>query len=190
MKYLFIALLLFTSNSFAQDSDIENYVHKLMNESLSVLNDESTTHESKTNKVRQMLSENMDTSWMGRFTLGRMIRSISEADASNFINIYHSYVINSYARTVSLYKGEKVTIDDVQKMDDEFSIVKTQVHKSDGNFINVNYLVHQINHEYKVCDVITEGISLINAQKAEYGSVIASSGINALTEELKSKTKN
>ena len=190
MKYLLLAIIFFSGTAFAEDPNIESYVHNLMNKSLAVLNDESTPHEAKTTKVRQMLSDNMDTNWMGRFTLGRIIRTLSEQEASNFLTTYKDYVINSYARAVSLYKGEKVTIASVQKMDDEFSIVMTQVHKSDGNLINVNYLVHQLDGKYKVCDVITEGISLINSQKAEYGSVIASSGINALVEDLKNKTKN
>ena len=189
MKYLLIAIIFFSGTAFAGDSNIENYVHKLMNESIAVLNDTSISHEAKTNKVRDMLSSNMDTNWMARFTLGRIIRTLSEAQTSNFIDVYHSYVISSYARAVSLYKGEKVEIVSVQKMDEEFSIVKTQVHKSDGNLINVNYLVHELAGQYKVCDVITEGISLINSQKAEYGSVITGNGIDALIEDLKNKTK-
>ena len=190
MKYLLIAILFLSGTAFAGDSNIENYVHKLMNESLAVLNNDSMSHEAKTTKVRQMLDNDMDTNWMGRFTLGRIIKTLSETQATSFITTYRSYVINSYARAVSMYKGEKVEIISVQKMDEEFSIVKTQVHKSDGNLINVNYLVHELNGQFKVCDVITEGISLINSQKAEYGSVIAGSSIDTFIEDLINKTNH
>ena len=189
IKYLFAVILFVSGTAFAAESNIEQYVHKLMNESVDVLNNDKLDQAAKTTKVRQMLSENMDTQWMARFTLGRIIKTLSEAQASKFIAVYKDYVINTYARAVSQYKGEKVSIVSVQKMDEEFSIVSTQVHKNDGNIINVNYLVQEVSGTYKVCDIITEGISLVNSQKAEYGSVIASQGADALIEELKSKTK-
>lgn len=188
LRYLLIIILFINNNSFADDTEIQNYVHTLMNKSLNVLNDQTTDLSTKTSQVKSMLASNMDTNWMARFTLGRIIKSLSDKEVTDFINTYNNYVISSYAKTVSLYKGEKVEILSVQNMDDEFSIVKTQVHKNDGNFINVNYLVHKVSGQYKVCDVITEGISLINSQKAEYGSVIASSSISSLISDLKQKT--
>lgn len=190
MKKLLLAILLFSNAAFATESNIENYVHKLMNESISVLNDSTLNQNAKTAKVRTMLANHMDTTWMARFTLGRIIKTISETQASSFIETYQNYVISTYARAVSQYKGEKVEIISVEKMDEEFAIVKTQVYKSDGNVINVNYLVQEEKPgHYKVCDVITEGISLINSHKAEYGSIIASQGIDALIDSLKQKTK-
>jgi len=190
MNKLLLAIIFVSGSVFAGESDIENYVHQLMNESINVLNDTTIDQNTKTSKVRAMLASNMDTNWMARFTLGRIIKTISDTEASKFIDTYQNYVISTYARAVSQYKGEKVEIQSVQKMDEEFSIVQTQVHKSDGNVINVNYLVKETKSgEYKVCDVITEGISLINSHKAEYGSIIASQSINALIETLVQKTK-
>ena len=189
MKYLLISILFFANVAMADDTAIQTYVHKLMNESLAVLNDSNMDHQAKTTKVKEMLANNMDSTWMARFTLGRLIKTLDESQASSFITVYKSYVISSYANAVSQYKGEKVEIQSVQNMDEEFSIVKTEVYKSDGNTINVNYLVHKVDGQYKVCDVITEGISLINSERSEYTSVIASQGINALIEDLRNRTK-
>lgn len=188
MKYFLIIILFLSSNAFADKLDVDSYVHKLMNDSLEILNDTNISQSNKSLKISKMLAENMDTEWMGRFTLGRLIRTVSESQASAFLSTYKNYVITNYSKTLTLYKGEKVEVQDAQKMNEEFSIVKTQVYKSDGNVINVNYLVHKVDGNFKVCDVITEGISLINSQKAEYGSIIAGSGIEKLITELKAKT--
>lgn len=189
IQRLLIAVIFFANVAVADDADMQTYVHKLMNESLAVLNDDTLDHHAKTGKVKEMLAANMDATWMARFTLGRLIKTSTEAQANNFIEVYKLYMISSYANAVSQYKGEKVEIDAVQNMGEEFSIVKTRVCKSDGNTINVNYLVHKVDGQYRVCDVITEGISLINSQRAEYSSVIASQGIDVLIEDLRNKTK-
>lgn len=190
IKTLLLAITLFSGTAFASENNIKNYVDRLMNDSIAVLNDKAINHDAKTTKVRKMLSDNMDTNWMGRFTLGRLIKTISPTQASDFLSTYNDYVIQNYAQAVSLYKGEKVEIQSVEKMDEQFSIVKTQLNKSDGNIIMVNYLVRsETPGQYKVCDIITEGISLVNSHKAEYGSIIASEGIDSLITNLKQKTQ-
>jgi phospholipid transport system substrate-binding protein len=195
MKYFAIFILLISNVALATGNKqkegnpgIQEYVHKLMNASIQVLKNDQISSDEKTSKVRSMLSENMDTTWMGKFTLGRTIKTTPEDIISKFVLVYNKYVLTNYARAVSQYKGEKVEIQTVQGMDDNFSIVKTQVIKSDGNVINVNYLVHELpNSSYKVCDIITEGISLINSQRAEFTGVIASQGIDSLIEDLKQR---
>lgn len=193
IKRLFLSIiLLFAGNAIADNADnpgMQAYVHKLMNESLAILNDDTLDNKTKTNKVKQMLSENMDSSWMARFTLGRGIKAFSPEEVKAFIEAYKSYMISSYASAVSQYKGEKVEIKAVQDMNKEFSVVKTQIIKDDGNVINVDYLVHSVSGKFEVCDVITEGISLINSQKSEYDGMIASKGIGALTQDLKSRSQ-
>lgn len=182
-------ILLCATNVMADNTAIQAYVHKLMSDSLTVLNDDKLSIDDKTAKVRTLLAQNMDTTWMAKFALGRGIKALSPAEVSSFVTVYKSYIINSYASAVSQYKGEKVEVKAVQDMNSEFAVVKTQVIKADGNVINVDYLVHNVAGKFEVCDVTTEGISLVNSQKSEYSSVIASKGIAALTEDLKQKTK-
>ncbi|MEY3197493.1 MAG: hypothetical protein RLZZ59_864 [Pseudomonadota bacterium] len=190
MRYslvLFLALII-SQVSFADDSKIESYVQNLVNDSLNVLKDDKISSNDRTTKIRNMLANNMDTTWMGKFTLGRIIKTLSESEINTFISTYKSFVLNSYAKAVSQYHGENVQIKHVQTMDEGFSIVQTQVIKGDGNVINVNYLVHNSDNTYKVCDIITEGISLINSQRAEFMGVIASKGIDSLISDLKQRT--
>ena len=188
IKTLLLAVTLFAGSAFADDSNIKNYVDKLMNDAIATLN-ENGNIDSKTSKIREMLANNIDTNWMGRFTLGRLIKTISPSQASDFLSTYNDYVLRTYSNSVRLYKGEKVKIQSVEKMDEQFSIVKTQLNKSDGNIIMINYLVREEQSgQYKVCDIITEGISLVNSHKAEYGSIIASEGIDSLIMHLKQKT--
>ena len=57
--------------------------------------------------------------------------------------------------------------------------------------IKVDYLVHKINSNkedpYRIGDIITEGISILNSQQAEFHSVISSRGIESLIDELNNR---
>ena len=57
--------------------------------------------------------------------------------------------------------------------------------------LKVDYLVRKYDQDgeikYLIGDVITEGISMLNSQKAEFASVITSQGIDILISELKKR---
>lgn len=189
LKKILLLILLFSHEICAAEKSIEEYINNLMNNAFAVLHDSNLPQNQKIPKVEKMLHDNLDTKWMAKFTLGRMIKTLEEKQINDFVDTYSKYIIHSYASAVSLYKGEVVKIQEVIKIDEEFSIVKTTIHKNEGSIINVDYLVITSKSGYKVCDVITEGISLINSQKAEYTNMIASQGIEHLLKELQSKLK-
>ncbi len=189
---ILLAITFTISNVFADDkldaNNVENYVHILMNQSLSILNDSKIPANLKSQKVRAMLSKNLDGEWMAKFSLGREVKALSPGDVGRFIAAYTKYVVNSYASAVNGYKGEKIEIKSVNSLNDGFFMVKTQVVKTDGNVINVEYLAHSVGKEYKVCDIVTEGISLVNSQRSEFSGVLGNEGINALISELEKRT--
>ena len=40
---------------------------------------------------------------------------------------------------------------------------------------------------YKVADIITEGVSILNSQQSEFNNIISNQGIDALIDDLKGK---
>jgi phospholipid transport system substrate-binding protein len=190
-KYIlnFLLVIFFSvSNAFAEEPEVEKYVHTLITDSLVILNDTTATGQAKKLKVRTMLAQNLDVVWMGKFSLGREVKTLAADKLQKFLEIYTKYVVSSYANAVSAYKGEKVKVKSVNTLSSDFFMVKTNVIKGGGNVINVDYLVHKVSGDYKVCDIITEGISLVNSQRSEYSGIIGNTGIDNLTSELAKRT--
>ena len=176
------------SGTFAAEVGVEKYVYTLITDSLDILNESKIDTQAKSQKVRVMLAKNLDAVWMGRFTLGRAVKTMEADKLEKFLDTYTKYVVNSYANAVSSYKGEKVDVKSVDTLSGDFFMVKTQVKKADGNVIKVDYLVHNVNGSYKVCDIITEGISLVNSQRSEYIGIVGNTGIDNLINELTNRT--
>lgn len=57
--------------------------------------------------------------------------------------------------------------------------------------MKIDYLIHKLENEtknpYRIGDIITEGISVLNSQQSEFNGVISSREIDALITELKQK---
>ncbi|MES2215202.1 MAG: ABC transporter substrate-binding protein [Pseudomonadota bacterium] len=188
---LFVLLLAFQSPSYAADKDIGGFVDNLMNSFFSITKSTQLTESQKVQKARDLLEANLDFDWMGKFVLGRNRRDMKDKDLKDFLQVYKLYLVNTYADAVRSYKGEAVVVKNVYHLSDDEYVVKTTINKLDQDPISVHYLVRRSANKqdpYKVFDVVTEGVSMISSQQAEFGSIIGSSGIRVLIEDLKKKT--
>lgn len=190
---LFIVLLVFAAPSArANEAALSNYVNTLMTQFLSVAKDSSLSEDAKTKKVRGMLKTNLDFDWMGKFALGRYRRGLSAEQVSSFIDVYRHYLTKTYSGAVRAYKGEKIEVKGVQKISEKEFVVKTLIIKNAQESLSVDYLVREFGGggkvSYKVFDVVTENVSMINSQQAEFGGILSSGGIDQLKTDLAAKT--
>ena len=190
---LFAALLIFSLVSVADDA-IGSYVDRLINSFFAITKDATLNEHDKITKASAVLEDNMDFKWMGSFVLGRYRRTMSPAEIDNFVAIYKGYLICTYAGAVKEYKGEKIDVKGVRPLEENEYVVKTAVSAGPNKEpMSIDYMVRQYPNDkatvYKVFDIVTEGVSLISSQQSEFGSVIGSSGIAALEDHLKEKTR-
>jgi len=175
------------------DSQVEQYVDTLVEKVSTMLSDPAISEEQKVKKSRQLMAENLDLEWMAKYSLGRHRKELDMPQLKDFTKIYSSYVIKTYSDLVRNYKGQKAVIKKVSNLDDAEYIVKTEVIQNGQPSIKVDYLVRDVGAgkgkkvALKISDVITEGVSIINSQQAEFNSMISNGGIDALITELKKK---
>lgn len=172
---------------------LRDYVTTLINEGYELFNDPTITKIEREKKVEKLLRENLYLEWMAKYSLGRHRRTLSKEKIAEFVEVYSKFVVKAYVDLTQHYKGETATLKAVRKFDDDMFIVYLEIEKPGSNSpIRVDYLVHQImkkngNFSFMVADIITEGISILNSQQAEFNSIITNQGIDALIANLKEK---
>jgi phospholipid transport system substrate-binding protein len=193
---LFIVINSFFIYSYSAEgnAELKIYIDKLIAEVSKVLNDQSANEGAKIAKSQDLLVSNLDLSWMAKYTLGRYRKGLTQSQIDNFIQIYSKYVTISYTDLVKNYKGEQWKIVNIHKIDEDSFIVTMTITKSQNQpTIKVEYFVRQVQnnnqHVYKVSDIITEGVSMINSQQAEFTNILENSGFDALITQLKNKHK-
>ena len=194
--FLFIILNMIAVSSYSTEHypELKLYIDGLVGDVSKVLNDPNVTEVAKITKSQDLLVSNLDLEWMARYTLGRYKRGLDQSQIDNFTQIYSKYITASYTDLVKNYKGEQCKVVNINKIDEAEFIVKMEITKSQGQPpIKVEYFVRQVqnNHQYiyKISDIITEGISMINSQQAEFINILENSGFDALITELKKKYK-
>jgi phospholipid transport system substrate-binding protein len=191
-----ILIFLFTlsTTQASQDADdLKIYVEQLINKGYNIFNDSTLSDTEKNIKARELIGSHLHVDWMANYTLGRYRRNLPPETLKKFITVYSQFVIKAYADLSSSYSGEKAVLQSIRKIEDDMFIVNMEILRPSGQpSIKVDYLVHKINSDkknpYRIGDIITEGISILNSQQAEFLSVISNRGIEALIDELHNRT--
>ena len=190
-----ILIFLFTISTAqaSQDTnDLKIYVEQLINRSYTIFNDSTLSDTEKNIKVRELIGSHLHLDWMANYALGRYRRNLPPETLKKFVKVYSRFVIKAYADLSSSYSGEKAILKNIRKIEDDMFIVNMEILRPSGQPpIKVDYLVHKINSNkedpYRISDIITEGISMLNSQQAEFHSVISSRGIDSLIDELNNR---
>lgn len=188
-------LVLYIPSAFggqAKEADIRNYVDDLLDKSYKIINDKSLSSDQKVSRSSALVKSNLHLDWMANYALGRNKRSLSAGKVKEFTDVYSKFVVRAYAELVRDYSGEKANIKNIKKVDEYMYIVEMEIVKPDSpDPIRIEYLVHKIEgskqEPYKVADIITEGVSILNSQQAEFNSIISTQGIDGLIADLKNK---
>ena len=130
----------------------------------------------------------LDFNWMGDFILGKHKKTITEEEINKFIEEYSKFLIRNYLSVLHYYTGDNYKIVSIEKQkNSSIYIVQTTVKYDNDKLIKNNFRIVEKNGKYYITDIITEGISFINAQRSEVNSLITSKGFDKFLEELKTR---
>jgi phospholipid transport system substrate-binding protein len=191
---ILLSIIFFVSpvQASGDTEELKKYVENLIDEGYKLVHDKNITAVERHKKSSILIRSHLYLDWMAKYTLGRNRRVISSQKVEEFTRIYSKFVVKVYADLSSNYNGEKAVLKNVKQIDDDMFIVNLEIVRPSGQQpIKIDYLVHKLNNKtkepYRISDIITEGISVLNSQQSEFNSVITSSGIDALIADLESR---
>jgi phospholipid transport system substrate-binding protein len=148
------------------------------------------SQEKKMQQITLVIDHNTDAEWIARFILGKNYRAMSNKQKETFINVYHDFLLQTYAPKMQKFSGNNFKILQVTE-NNKFFIVKTEFNLKDGQKPIVEFRIKQRNEqgEMVIVDFIAEGISFIETQRAEFGSAIAKEGVEKFLTTLIAKVR-
>ena len=91
----------------------------------------------------------------------------------------------TYANRFDGFSGERFEVLQTADQPNGDKIVKTRIVQSDGEAVQLNYLMRNTGGAWKIIDVYLNGtISELASRRAEFGSILKSGGPNALVSAL------
>ena len=161
-----------------------------IDQALKVLEDESLKAPGKSQQrleiLEDIIGKRFDYKEMGKRTLGKHWRKLSEADRDEFVRLFQRFLSKTYAGNVDGYSGEQVQYLKERRKGD-FAEVQTVV-ASDKSPLSVYYRMFKSANGWKVYDVVLDGVSLVKNFRSQFGRIIEAESVEGLLEKLRAKT--
>ncbi len=135
--------------------------------------------------IDHLIVPHVDFQQISQRLLGDHWRSATAEQKENFINEFRKLLVKTFATTLQQYAADKIAYFSGQaKQQADIATVKSQVIKDTGTPVSIDYRLHQQNGEWKVFDVVVDGVSLITNYRAMFDQQIAALGIDGLISAL------
>jgi phospholipid transport system substrate-binding protein len=138
-------------------------------------------------RIAPVVQRIFDIQFMTRLAIGPEWERLGELQRRRVSDAFERYVAAIYAERFDRYSGETLRVTGEQPSAGAM-IVTTEIVKSDGEPVRLNYLLHQNGGAWQVADVYLNGtISELATHRSEFGAILRSQGIDGLIVMLNAK---
>jgi phospholipid transport system substrate-binding protein len=172
----------------AADQTPSQVVDGLANRVIPILQDKSLSSDQKREQIEQIAYQAMDFDTLSKLVLARNWPKFSAPQQEEFVAEFKRHLSVTYGRNVDNYKNEKVKILGEREEGRGDVTVQTKILRGGGSDdILVDYRLRQRDGQWKIIDVIVEGVSLVSNFRSQSQDIVAQGGPDRLLVLLKEK---
>ena len=140
--------------------------------------------------VEKHLLPHFDTEYAARLVLGRHWRTATPEQRKRFVDAFYHSMLRNYGNALVDFTSDRLRILPTKVAPDaERATVRTEVTRSNGERVPVNYSMRKTPEGWKAWDVVIEGISYVKSFREDLGMQIDQQGIDAVIKRLESGAK-
>jgi len=127
---------------------------------------------------------------MARLTLGSIAKTLTPDQMTILAKAFRDYSVANYAANFDGFSGERFD-QSPPRQNGTLTVIPTRlVPPNDGRPVQLDYVVHQVDGQWKISDVLAEGgASQAASNRADFKPILTSQGFDALISAINAKTK-
>ena len=171
------------AQSAAQESPSQ-VIQTAANGLLQALNADRETYRKNPSKVQALVDQyilpHVDTQFAAQLVLGRYWRTATPQQRERFINAFYHSMLNNYGAAIVEFTSNTLKVFPTRvSAGSQNATVRTEMARTSGPPVNVNYYMHETPDGWKAWDVVIDGVSYVKSYREDFGSQIAQQGGNA-----------
>lgn len=171
------------AQSAAQQSP-SDVIETAANGLLNALNADRQAYRNNPSKVQALVDQyilpHVDTQFSAQLVLGRYWRTATPQQRDRFINAFYHSMLNNYGTAIVEFTSNTLKVFPTRvSAGSQNATVRTEMARTSGPPVNVNYYMHETPEGWKAWDVVIDGVSYVKSYREDFGSQIAQQGGNA-----------
>ena len=145
-----------------------------------------TDEEFLRDKMNSSVMPKLDIKLMSKIILGKKIwTEMSESQKDDFVEAFQYRMTSTYMKSITAFDGEKVVFLPYEPGKRENIAYVKSKYLIPGGDIAVDYRLIKKSEEWKVYDIIFDGISLMKNYRADFREHVSENGIESLITSLR-----
>ncbi|GEM_PF-2141647 len=133
----------------------------------------------------EVMAKALDIDGLGKFTLGPFLRQSNADKVTEFLGLFHKYVVMFYPKLMLKLSFVGFTVTEARATSDQDILVGSMLKRDGGGEVQADWQVRMINGTYQIVDVKVEGHSLRSFTRAKFERVLREKWIDGLIVVLK-----
>lgn len=189
-----LAALLAVPASVARASaeDAGAFLDALNKTAIETLNDTAISEDQRLQEFRKLAQKSFDVPRISKFVLGINWRRATPAQREEFLDVFEDINLRRFMPLFTRYSDQKFTVTKVRQHREKprLYFVTSTISRDQSPTATVEWRVTKRDDEYRILDVVAEGVSMALTLRKEYGSVVKNSGLDGLIAQLRAKIKS
>lgn len=177
------------ANDEPANGKARTFLASLSERAIHVAQDKAAPRDDREARIRAILREGFDLKVLARLVLGKHWRKLDKAQRNEFVDVFEDAMVQQTLTIFGRYTGQTFDIVKVgaDRTNPRLIAILTNVARSNGALAKVNWRIRKDGEDYKIVDIVAEGVSMALTLRQEYSAVIERSGgkVEGLIEELR-----
>ncbi len=182
------------SATAAPPDSLQSFVQENIDKGYRLLNDNSLTEAQRDHQFRNFMLSLMDTSRIGRFTLGPYANSASPAELAAFETAFAGYAVAVYELRLGEFRDAKIRVTGSSELSADDTVINAELSgpslPNASDPIQLGFRVRKSAEGHSVItDMEIEGVWLALLERADFTGFLQQHGgsVAALSEHLRSE---
>jgi len=195
LQIITLALLVLTLSlpaaAIGTDPAAAKVVEKLHAELLGVMKEANALgYKGRYQRLAPVVNSSYDFPFISKVVVGRYWSEFSPEQKEQFVKTFAKLSIATYANQFAGYGGEHFKTISAEESTRDRLLIKTVLIKSNGEEVELDYMLHQKERQWQIINVIAQGVSDLSLKRAQYTSYLKKNGFDGLLQKINDKIKS
>ncbi len=185
----FLIIVTATNFLFAGAGPAPDELIRTRNETIRKILDQAgeTVDDATREKLKDIINGLIDFRELSRLALGKYWKERTEQERADFVDVFRKLIRNSSVKKLEIYRADRIEYEKPVINGDK-AVVTTTAYKGRKN-VEIVYKMHRVDGEWKVYDMVVDGVSTARNYRDSFYKQIAKSSYREMYDKLVKRLK-
>ena len=182
------SLLLASHVTWAAAGEPLDKVRQTVDTVLTIVNNKALQPQERRTQIRQAVLQRFGFEEMAQRSMGQHWRTLTPQQRQEFVELFTDLLERSYMARIENYKaGPQGVRYPKEDIDGDRAVVHTEILNERDLSVMVDYNLLHKDGDWKVYDIVIEGVSLVNNYRIQFNTIILKDSYAGLVKQMRTK---